>query len=146
MGACGPERPWTVLPESEVRALRQPCSRDFPEGLTGYWAPGKADLVDVERQIDALVARELAAQYGDADDEQDRLRYRRQYVGFERAGQRVIYVNAVAAGSHSWRRHTVNICDGSVISFGAVYDPTRHRFDWFMFNGPYNGRKRPGPR
>ena len=117
-------------------------SRDFPEGLTGYWAPATAQIAEVEQQIDAVVNKEV----DDLGRGSTPRRYRRQYAGFYRNGQRVIYVNAIGDWSDSWRTRMVNICDGSTISFGAVYNPAAGRFDWFMFNGPFNGHKRPGPR
>jgi hypothetical protein len=110
--------------------------------LRADMATTAVSISEVEQQMDGLVTRELQDCQGNAP----RLTYRRQYAGFERAGRRVIYVNAIADFSDSWRSQAVTICDGTVMWFGAVYDPTEHRFDWFQFNGPFNGRKKAGPR
>ena len=73
--------------------------------------------------------------------------YLRQYAGFERAGRRVIYVNAVADWDEAkWRTQVVDICDGGELAFGAVFDSTKRRFDWFQTNGPYNGKRLPPSR
>ena len=141
LDGCTSNRPWTVLPESQTAELRTPCSRAFPEGLAGYWSPKDADIAEVEQKIDAFVTKELR----DRGEEGPPPTYRRQYVGFERAGRQVIYVNGHGDWSDSWRTKAVNICDGGVIAFGAVYDLGVHRFDWFQFNGPFNGHERAGP-
>ena len=142
LDGCATNRPWTLLPESQTAELRTPCSRDFPEGLTGYWSPKDSEIAEVEQKIGAFVTQELIDRGGDHSP----LNYRRQYAGFERSGKRVIYINGHADWFDSWRTTVVNICDGTVISFGAVYDPAEHRFDWFQFNGPFHGRKKAGPR
>ena len=69
-------------------ASSTPCSRDFPEGLGGYWSPKEEQIQEVERQVDALVTGELS----DRGENEPHLNYRRQYAGFERAGKQVIYV------------------------------------------------------
>src|SRR4051812_35384884 len=103
--ACAGNRPWTVLPESQAAELRTPCSRDFPEGLGGYWSPKEEQIQEVEQQVDALVTGELSDRGGN----ERHLNYRRQYAGFERAGKQVIYVNGHADWSGSWRTKAVNI-------------------------------------
>lgn len=147
---CRRDREWTVLSSADVDVLRRPCSRDFPEGLTGYWAPTARDLDGPERLLGGVVQRELervGPGRGPAPEA-----YHRQYVGFERGGRRVIYLNAVAKDRVSdepllpWSSRAVMMCDGGVSSFGAVYDPSSDRFDWFQFNGPLPRGQELGPR
>jgi hypothetical protein len=68
-----------------------------------------------------------------------------------REGRRVMYVNAIGtatlAGSgkevpiaESWRRSTLRICDGGLMSFGAVFDLQSERFEEFAFNADFTGR------
>jgi hypothetical protein len=139
---AAPARSWTVLEGGAAERLREPCSREFPEGLTGHWTPGARDVAEAEAALDGLMTEEFQKRpwmkpQGD---------YLRQYGGFERRGQRVIYVNAAANGTDTWRSAAIDVCDGGAMSFGAVFDLTTHRFDWFQTNGPYNGRNLPPSR
>jgi hypothetical protein len=50
-------------------------------------------------------------------------------------------VNAVGGSvpDEDWRKHAVKICDGGLISFGAVLDLSRDVVDSFEFNGTFGG-------
>lgn len=141
VGGCGHQGPWTVLEGPQAEMLRQPCSREFPEDLTGHWTPTDRDVAEPEVAFAELVKEEFQKRPWMTSQAP----YLRQYAGFERGGRKVIYVNATADAGGSWRTDAVNICDGGAMTFGAVFDPLKHRFDWFQTNGPYNG-KRLAPR
>jgi hypothetical protein len=65
--------------------------------------------------------------------------YRRQYAGFVRGGQPVLYVNAITDWPDDWRKRAVRPCDGGPKSFGAVFDVRGGAFDSFVFNGEFTG-------
>lgn len=134
--SCASE-PWTVLRGSEAEVLRQPCSRPFPGGLTSAWSPGSPDVLAAE----AKLARSLGAALDRLKDKQaiPLTAYRRQYAGFVRNGQRVLYVNGIADWPDDWRRRAVRMCDGGPKSFGAIFDVGGGTFDSFVFNGEFTG-------
>jgi hypothetical protein len=137
--ACHRE-PWTVLSGKEAAALREPCSRPFPDGLQGEWSPRKEDVELAE----SAIGHEVEAAFGRLKTEKAPFRpssYRRQYAGYWRSGRRVLYVNAVARGADDgWRSQAALMCDGGTQSYGAVFDLDRRSFDSFYFNGSLAGR------
>jgi hypothetical protein len=134
---------WTILAESEAEALRKPCSRPFPAGLQGEWLPNSEEVQQAESRIGA--ALDAAFHRLETNDPAIRLQdYRRQYFGFWRKGEQVLYVNAVASdpseeGNEDWRTRAFSMCDGGTRSFGAVFDLSGQTFDSFYFDGSYAG-------
>jgi hypothetical protein len=134
--ACnGFEAPWTRLSGAEAAALRDTCSRPFPGGLYGEWIPRESDILIAESRLEsafdaAFARRKNGSAY-------PRPRYRRQYAGFYRDSQRVLYINAIAEedAGKEWRTNAVWMCDGGIGTYGAVFDMTRGAFDFFEFNG-----------
>lgn len=126
--------PWTVLSGAEAVALQETCSRPFPKGLYGEWLPHEEDILMAELRLDAAI--DAAYGRGTAGRPAFSL-YRRQYAGYWRDGLRVLYINAVApdAASGKWRTKAVMICDGGMITYGALFDLNRQAFDFFFFNG-----------
>jgi hypothetical protein len=64
-----------------------------------------------------------------------------QYGGFFRKGHKVVYVNAVGRGftGEGWRDRAIRICDGGLLSFGAVLDLDTDTVDSFEFNHAMTG-------
>jgi len=148
--ACGKKRTsppasterqdWVVLPEKEALALTRPCSRSFPPDLSGYWTPGEKDVERAETRFQEALNRTLR-RASKEDREGSPGRWYAQYAGFFRNGHKVIYVNAVGQGipGSEWRQRVVTICDGGLMSFGAVLDLDRDAVDSFEFNGTIAG-------
>jgi hypothetical protein len=134
---------WVVLPEKEALVLTRPCSRSFPPNLTGYWSLGQRDIERAEQRFGEALRRELARLL-DEDREGSPGLWYAQYAGFFRNGRKVIYVNAVGAAAvdGQWRNRAIRICDGGLISFGAVLDLDRDAVDSFEFDGTMGGRIR----
>ena len=97
MPAVSVEDPeWVVFTSTKASAFTQPCSRAFPPDLSGAWDPQAADIARAERRFEAAVEEaflKLPAEYREPRPK----KYYRQYAGFLRSGERVLYVNAVAA-------------------------------------------------
>jgi hypothetical protein len=128
---------WVVLPEKEALKLTEPCSRPFPRGLSGYWELGDAEIARAEMRFQEALRQELRRLPSDERDAVPGVYYA-QYAGFFREKHKVIYVNAVGDGE-GWRDRASLICDGGVMSFGAVLDLDRDSVDSFEFNGTIAG-------
>jgi len=137
-----PGQDWTVLPEEEALKLTTPCSRSFPANLSGYWRLADKDVERAESRFQEVLRRTLS-RLSKEDRAGSPGRWYAQYAGFLRDGHRVVYVNAVADGT-DWRKHAVKICDGGLMSFGAVLDLDRDAVDSFEFNGTLGGPIRLG--
>ena len=131
---------WVVLPETEALRLTRPCSRSFPPGLAGYWTLGDKDVERAEKRFQEALTRTLR-RVSKEDREGSPGRWYAQYAGFFRNGRKVVYVNAVGQGpfDDEWRQRVVTICDGGLMSFGAVLDLDRDAVDSFEFNGTMAG-------
>ncbi|MEZ5292837.1 MAG: hypothetical protein R2745_17275 [Vicinamibacterales bacterium] len=128
-----------VLGRDAVRSLMNPCSRGFPPGLTGYWAPTTDELRELEERLAAQLAQDVPLISRPLN--RRRLVVWRQYVGMLRGGVKVIYVNGMPAESlerheAEWRRGQLLVCGGGASNFGIVYDTTTRQFDSFEGNGP----------
>ncbi len=123
---------WVVTRPLIAAQVLDTCSRDSPArhagAVTGYWAPSRSD-------VDAMEARlsQLAGTINEPGQSN------RQYVGFESAGKRLIYINAFPLPDHSEidpAREAIRACDGGRLFWGAVYDPQSGTFGDVQFNGP----------
>lgn len=137
---------WTILPRQEAEEMRQPCSRPFPDGLSGWWEPTKAEIERAEKKLPDAIDAAFARLQRPEDRRRRPNHYYRQYAGFYRNGKRLIYVNAFTdypmedRVGKEWRTKYVWMCDSGTSTFGAVYDLEKDAFDSFVFSGRYEGR------
>ncbi len=82
--------------------------------VSGYWAPSRQQIDQLEAQLSSLQAQVPKV-----------LDFDRQYVGIESAGKRLIYVNAfhLPDGGINPAREAIRVCDGGTQFWGAVFDP-----------------------
>ncbi len=103
---------------------------------TGYWTPTDADVAAfdaafttwITEQKDVWGADEVAQRWpGD---------YTRQYVGFERDAQQLLFVNAFCATEYlDWKNQPVMVEDGGPCFFSVVFNPATLEFTDLMING-----------
>jgi len=105
------------------------CSR--PVRLHGFWKPRPADVAKCDRLVEHYLGpstKRLPRGF---------IEYHRQYLGIERDGRRVLYVNAFfahdAAGP-AMRKELVNACDGGDIFWGLVCDSASATISEFEMN------------
>ena len=118
-----------------------PCSRDAPQvDADSYWLPTRHEVEDADAWLWVML--------------QDRdakhlllpafIPFQRQYIGFKRAGVRLIYVNAFQDIYHAemtdWfnravLRKPVLACDGGRYFWGVIYNPETREFEDLQFNG-----------
>lgn len=127
---------WVVTRPAIVAQVLDTCSRpspgQTPGRVTGYWAPSRQQVEQLEAQLPSL-----AAQIPGVTD------FDRQYVGIEMEGRKVIYLNAFRLPDHSETdpsREAIRVCDGGRMFWGAVFDPATNQFSEVEFNGPPTGR------
>lgn len=153
-----PEGASTISLLYAEQAFKQ-CSRDAPIPDGSFWLPTGAQI----RAIDATVGqlgREGASAY--RYPHTTGYPFLRQYVGFTRKGERLIYVTVTtddwrymerlyesgeAYGRHSWRDMLVHygerllpekphiVCDGGAFNWGMVFNPRTGIFEAPKFNG-----------
>jgi len=147
-GACRSSREWTVVSRSAARDMTRPCSRRFPEELTGYWRPGHDDIARAERALPRAIDIAYAELRASGENARRPEPYWRQYAGFFRGGKRVVYVHAIGDPfpEEGWPSDYIRVCDGWISSFGAVYDPAADAFDSLEFNGSLPIPPPPPPR
>ncbi|GAB3053598.1 hypothetical protein [Stenotrophomonas tumulicola] len=122
---------WVVTRPVVAAQVLDTCSRPSPGRdagrVTGYWAPSRQQVEQLEAQLPTL-----------RDQVADAVDFDRQYVGIEADGRELIYVNAfkLPDGSNiNPARQAIRICDGGAMSWGAVFDPTTAVFSEFHPNG-----------
>ena len=113
------------------------CSRDAPAAQGPYWLPVASEIDEIERELETLLIRR--------EDEALRvpkkfLQYHRQYIGFVRNKERLIYVNFspnIDYYHRDWSllERPVSICDGGSGYWGIVYNPQTKQFEEPDFNG-----------
>ena len=121
---------WVVTRPAVAAQVLDTCARDNPGRggeITGYWAPSRQDVDALERHLDALQPQIAAPALAG-----------RQYVGFERGGKQLIYINAFQLPDHSQThpaREAVRSCTHGEHFWGAVYDPQTATFTEVLHNG-----------
>ncbi|MEY2495728.1 MAG: hypothetical protein QOJ45_2220 [Verrucomicrobiota bacterium] len=121
-----------ILSESEGHNLVSQCSRAGPDGVTAFWTPSVAQVLDVEKRLPALL-KTSGHKVHLADSG-------RQYIGVTSRGRRLIYINAfqesmAVALETNWRKKAFTICDGGDAFWGVAFDPNTGHFLYLGFNG-----------
>jgi hypothetical protein len=126
---------WVVTRPQVVAQVLDTCSRpspgQTPGRVTGYWAPSRQQIEQLESRLPTL-----APQVPNVTD------FDRQYVGIEVEGRRLIYLNAFRLPDHSEMnpaREAIRVCDGGSMFWGAVFDPASGEFSELAFNGGKTG-------
>jgi hypothetical protein len=121
---------WVVTRPVIAAQVLDTCSRRSPAqtvGVTGYWAPSRAQIDQLESQLARLQPTITApASSG------------RQYVGIESNGRQLIYINAFKLEDHAQldpARTAIRVCDGGGAFWGALYDPQSGIFSEITQNG-----------
>ena len=126
---------WVVTRPVVAAQVLDTCSRPSPGRdagrVTGYWAPSRVQIEQLEAQLQQLT--------GQVDAPQD---FDRQYVGIEADGRELIYVNAFRLPDGSGinpAREAMRACDGGAMFWGALFDPKLGTFSEFHANGGKQG-------
>ncbi len=127
---------WVVTRPVVAAQVLDTCSRSSPGRepgrITGYWAPSRQQVEQLEARLPSLEAQVPKA----AD-------FDRQYVGIEMDGRQLIYLNAFHLPDDADidpARDAIRVCDGGAQFWGAVFDPASGSFSDVRFNGPPAGR------
>lgn len=112
-----------------------------------FWDPDSATVAGIEHRLPVLLDSVLD-QMGRRNPllvQAPPERYLRQYVGFERGGERLVYVHGFNEGllrmvegadgqpMLDWRSAVLAPCDAGPAVFGVVYDPRTHAFGRLEF-------------
>jgi hypothetical protein len=116
----------------------QQCSRDAPKTDGTYWLPTAAEITQLESELwPMLELREKQGKTVPPRFEQ----FQRQYIGFTRNGERLIYGNFSSLyEDEPWRQRSLlerptNVCDGGCHFWGIVFKPKSNEFEEPQFNG-----------
>lgn len=129
---------YTDISSEQLRGVIVPADRAAEFGIfqaSAYWTPTDADVAAFEAAFPAWIADQSV--WG-ADEVTERWPedYIRQYVGFERDEQRLLYVNAFCELDFvDWHDQPVSVDDGGPCFFSVVYDPQTGLFSELMING-----------
>lgn len=122
---------WVVTRPVVAAQVLDTCSRPSPGRdagrVTGYWAPSRRQVEQLEAALSQLQAQV-----------QEPAAFDRQYVGIETEGRQLIYVNAFKLPDGSEidpAREAIRACDGGRMFWGAVFDPQTGAFAEFQPNG-----------
>jgi hypothetical protein len=134
-GACSgqEEKPYTVLPASEVRHVF-PWVDGQSAKVDRGWMPEKADVDLLEShlgEIAKLKPRCCVPKIADAGG------FYRQYIGIVVGGRRLIYVNAFAPDPipKDWQSRLTFVYDGGGGYWRVLFDPVTGQFSDLETNG-----------
>ncbi|MCB9460994.1 MAG: hypothetical protein H6670_15175 [Anaerolineaceae bacterium] len=103
----------------------------FPEG-TEFWTPSRDDILALGENATRFLQTDDVTQFhpdlwARYDD------YWRQYVGFVRDGQRLIYANYFCRAEAGWLDRLLEVADGGDCYFQLTYDVDSQRFvNWYV--------------
>ena len=102
---------------------------------TSYWTPGDADIAALEERLAAYLQTIIAPHSPDLP--QKSANYNRQYIGFVRDTQQLIYANFMCDtfDESSWKTGPIMVMDGGDCYFHVVYNPARQTFSDLQING-----------
>ncbi|WMJ68739.1 hypothetical protein [Stenotrophomonas sp. 24(2023)] len=126
---------WVVTRPVVAAQVLDTCSRPSPGRdpgrVTGYWAPSRQQVDQLETRLSSLEAQVPKV-----------LDFDRQYVGIEAGGRKLVYINAFHLpddNSINPAREAIRVCDGGAQFWGALFDPASNTFSELQFNGGFGG-------
>ena len=145
---------WNIMaPDLGPAVFFAQCSRPAPQEKE-FWLPFPAQVEELEKELPAFLR-----QQGHAKEADGLSGFLRQYVGFIRAGRKLIYLNAFPVylveadqkmcrerpelipaefcDPNFWRHHTYLVCDGGDDFWGLEYDPESKAFSTLKLNGGF---------
>jgi len=104
------------------------------------WTPALDDALALEKALPDHLRRELAGQRRDPKSKPplwERARsYKRQYVGVQTKGRRVVFANFFCNDfGRNWRTEPIVVHDGGDCYFTVEYDVDKGTFSKLMING-----------
>ena len=123
----------TVLSIASAPDVLDQCSRETPQGVTGFWEPSDTAIEALERRL-----VEYLEALGGTEGPPRGVPYGRQYIGFVRDGMNLIYGNffpITGRGISPSSERAYSICDGGSTRWGIVYDPVSGQLSELKFNG-----------
>jgi hypothetical protein len=135
-----------VLPAQAGTAVLCQCSRASAGPASRYWTPAPDDIAQLESRLTAYVRANahphMPKQWLTLSENL------RQYLGVERSGRKLIYVNFLGVNVFSlirrpfhrpaieraWRSTAFVMCDGGPDYFGVEYDVAARVFTRIDFN------------
>lgn len=130
--------PYREISGEDLQGVIVPADRAAEFSIfkaTGYWTPTDADVAAFDAAFPVWIAEQT--EWG-ADEVSQRwpTDYTRQYVGFERDDQQLLYVNAFCAIEYlDWKNQPVMVDDGGPCFFSVVFNPATLEFTELMING-----------
>ena len=128
----------TILTGKSALPLFNPCSRNPPAHITGYWTPAVSDIQQLERDAPTYLKAQKRT------TPKMMVKHYRQYAGFIQQGRKMIYVNGFqdpedrgypSHGHTQWQSEPVVACDGGPSYYGMEYDIQTRQFYHLEFNG-----------
>ena len=102
----------------------------------GFWTPSTDDVLKLEERIVEYL-RQNSGQFSHQPPVWERLdEYRRQYIGYEIGGKRIIYGNFFCSyEGKDWRQEFLVVLDGGECYFQVEYDIESGMFITLLVNG-----------
>lgn len=124
-----------IFPETRGSQLLRQCSRDAPQGITGYWTPSDAQVATLVSALGTYL-RQHSADRGNVLS-YPLESYHGQYAGIISGGKQLIYGNFYIRDEDMLHEDTeaVNVCDGGRSFFGVAFDPATDKIVSIAFNG-----------
>ncbi len=122
------------------------CSRNAPMATGGFFTPSPADITKLESDLATLLSISTENAGQSASFAVDLSSYRREYIGYQRDGARMIYGNflPVLRRSNPVRMRSNGLptiaCDGGAAFFGVEYAIADGKVEAVRFNGSLGGR------
>ncbi|MBN1148062.1 MAG: hypothetical protein JXA78_12460 [Anaerolineales bacterium] len=112
---------------TEEHAAQQ--GRIFGDSVQGYWTPSQADVIALETGLPAFL-QVSPGFFQPQPPIWERLQnYKRQYLGIQENGKRVIYANFFCqAPAVDWKNQLVMVADGGDCYFQIKFEVDAHRF------------------
>lgn len=100
-----------------------------------FWTPSADDILKLEEGLAEYLSRNSGA-FSSQPPAWERLdEYRRQYLGYEIGGKKIIYGNFFCSQEDQWRGELILVMDGGDCYFQVEYDVASREFIKLLVNG-----------
>jgi hypothetical protein len=115
-----------IVPETDAQG--------FGMGADSYWTPTEADAQSFEQGLVEFLRAESPDRSPDLWQKQ--ATYKRQYAGFIRSSQRLIYASFFCdTFDDRWREQVFVVMDGGDCFFQVIYNLDEAKYERLMVNG-----------
>ena len=130
---AAPDQNWVIITQEQAEEMGL---GSWLVESASFWTPSESDILILEESIAVYLSENSFLFNGEPPEGEQLAAYKRQFIGIEHDGSRIIYGNYFCNSlGIDWRQKIVSVDDGGDCYFQVKYDVDSGMFTMLMVNG-----------